>query len=1708
MKKTRQIISAVMSTVITATSLLTGTVPITASAEASSDSIVLYDNFETYGEAGTAVTLSNSNWEQLDNTAIVVANDPKDASNHVGKITKTCTSRKTASFNDPLIVSGKFMLLSDSSSMSIGMRSTGNAGFFSFSQNGNRISLVNQRSSSQWIANEWINFVYAVHANADPTQCDMYAYVWGDGVTAPSSMSAVGDLSQFNYDGSLIKFDSSADVLIDDIKIYNSKALEISMDSVTNVTSPFTLKFNHPVDSSTLVPSELTLTKTDDNTVIPISNISVSENLESAVITPASPLENNSIYKLELSTSVFDIAHNRAATNIYFSTDDTVPPTPDDMPVLVEGIRLQPEEINTFVGYTEDFQGMHTYDDDKLCVPRMDVLPNTANNQTLKWVSENPSIASIDEQSGNITPVSEGTTYIYAQATDGSETKSNKVLVNVGPKRDNENQKLCLSDTETPRIDKEAHLSCPQNIGDPQVALWKNNATGAFTLTVDDGISGDFDTWNSYVDKYGFHATFFIPGTTLENSNFRQHVDKLTAYNQDVESHTYSHSSDQVQGTYESGIWFEDFGRVPQILKDTYDLKCKTLGYSYGTAGSTPGQADNADYMRMYYIAARGVTGDINEADTLDYNYISSLSLNGSVRANYTPGAFSSMEGLIKSLYDTNYTFKNSSHIGGWACVHSHGLSATGWATDENGQQIPATNPDLGYATTTDELLTYTFDNFLKPASDSGKVWVDTFTNVAMYAQSRDTAIINVTENTDESIKFTLTDKMDDTVFDYPLTIKFKVNNDWEKIGAVQDGKSLEVKEVSIDGSKYIMVNAVPDAGLVTVTPFSSDVEPTPSTEPSASPTVAPTASPTVAPTSAPTATPVPTTAPSGDVIADNIFINDPTDDYINEDGSSAIGKFLPIADKTNISAGVTPVRWTGGSSLDTDILGVSIVENPKEENDLVSHMWSKKLSSDIHQLIYSKKLPNPDDTVEFKGSAMIPDTSTSALTVWLRTGSTRDSIMVTSGNTLRIFNNNAAKFTVGEWFNFDIVYTPSTGDISAYFYGDGIQTTSGQSAPRGVYYLGKSPNSSHVDTSQTIAFAYVLNYGYKKDSSSGTTVVVPDSQGYSGQVYIDNTEILVPGDLTMSITDTGSVSPDTTILPIFFNHNINITSSITTESLGVYNSDGEKINVQTYLNSENPKSLNLVFAQGALTNGETYTIKATDSVKDVNGSIPANEITFTVSDESTVPTVSPTAAPTAAPTASPTAAPTASPTVAPTTAPTASPTAAPEVQDNILLNDTFDDYKNEDGTPATGKPLPINDKASSISPGVSPIKWSSGGRSESELENGTISIVKNPSAAAESNDLAAHFWSKIGTGSNMQLVYSKKLDNPDGSVEFKGSIMIPDTNTSGFTLWLRNDKIDKIFNLTKTNINLCGKTVGRFTAGQWFNFDIVYTPSTGEAFAYLYGDGLRDTSSTPQDGIYVSSTMSSVGINLTKAISFAYVLDYKTTPDEEGYYGQMYLDNIEILVPGSLTMSVQNADELEATDTITVDFSHNIRPDLISSESFTIKGGNNEKTIKSVEINAKEPNKAIITLDSALDYGTEYTITANNSVMDLSGNTPNATKVYTKPEKIEDYEISSVVFTQNGETVNNYSSGLLTASITAKANVSEDTPVMLIAAQYADGNLVKLSIQNEVLESGLTKELSVPIEIDFAENSTVRVMLLKSNSLFPLTKTSSIFSK
>ncbi|RAU96384.1 DNRLRE domain-containing protein [Paenibacillus sp. YN15] len=357
------------------------------------------------------------------------------------------------------------------------------------------------------------------------------------------------------------------------------------------------------------------------------------------------------------------------------------------------------------------------------------------------------------------------------------------------------------------RIDVADFAAWPEYHGDAKVALWNDDKAGAFSITIDDNYNSQHSTWKQFSEQYGFHFTWFVitGGTGGDRAFTREVWEPLIAAGHDIQSHTVNHEDLRDTANYPEQKYIDEYLGSLQMINQLAGGNAKTLDYPFGNG--------NQEVAARYYIAARGVQGLPNQAGNVNYLQVSSFSSVPSAKIAYTGPNDASVEGLVKTLYDPNYKVSNVSYYGGWTSVHYHSLLESAY------------NSSTG-TTLTAKDIAQNMLGYLDASRD--RVWVGTFTDVAMYAQERDTHQLKVTAKDSNRIKFTLTDQMDDTLFDYPLTVRVRVSNDWNGVKATQKGMEIPATELYVGDNKYVLVKAVPDKGEVVLTPLA--VEPGPDT--------------------------------------------------------------------------------------------------------------------------------------------------------------------------------------------------------------------------------------------------------------------------------------------------------------------------------------------------------------------------------------------------------------------------------------------------------------------------------------------------------------------------------------------------------------------------------------------------------------------------------------------------------------------------------------------------------------------------------------------------------------------------------------------------------------------------------------------------------------------------------------------------------------
>ncbi len=347
-----------------------------------------------------------------------------------------------------------------------------------------------------------------------------------------------------------------------------------------------------------------------------------------------------------------------------------------------------------------------------------------------------------------------------------------------------------LGKADKPRFEI-PEITWPAAPGDAEICLWKDDKYAAISLTIDDNCRPDHDWWLAQAEKHGFKLTWFVITDKVggRNSGFDgtwADWQRLADAGHSIQSHTTNHRAAK------KGEPPLTDAEVEAMYRDSLAAINANVTNNVACCIAYPRGEPHREIAAKYAIACRGTYGAPSEVNTVDY-----LNVN---EGNYEQGYINVLLGETadepKWLNKADRRFRR-----GW-CAVLHHLVHHGHTQEEIDASVAATEAKLA------NLATY-----------KDRIWIGTFPAVAKYGQERDTATLKTVSSDAKLIAFSLSDKMDDTLFDEPLTIKVRLPGAWKTFRAAQGGKPVAARVVQHEGAAFALVDAVPDRGEIVLLP-------------------------------------------------------------------------------------------------------------------------------------------------------------------------------------------------------------------------------------------------------------------------------------------------------------------------------------------------------------------------------------------------------------------------------------------------------------------------------------------------------------------------------------------------------------------------------------------------------------------------------------------------------------------------------------------------------------------------------------------------------------------------------------------------------------------------------------------------------------------------------------------------------------------------
>ncbi|MEO8414086.1 MAG: polysaccharide deacetylase family protein [Ginsengibacter sp.] len=289
------------------------------------------------------------------------------------------------------------------------------------------------------------------------------------------------------------------------------------------------------------------------------------------------------------------------------------------------------------------------------------------------------------------------------------------------------------------------------------IARWKDSKKAALSLTFDDCINGQFTVALPLLNQYNFKSTFFL---TIKNVQPQAGgwglIQQAARDGHEIANHTMTHPFMHNLLTDSMAFEFDECNRL--IKQNIPFAKAETMAYPYGDGGDSSA-ADQLvrDVAYKYFIAARAV-----QYRSVFYNEYDFAKTNDDYyRVN------SEMIVDSNSIKTFPQHLDSTIKLGAWYAPTYHGI--------ENGWLIVKKED---------------FEKQLQQINErKDLLWIAPFVNVIKYIKERSCANIKIIKDEKHKTVLRLTDTLNNSTWNEPLTINVKLNGKVKRV--MQNKKSI-----------------------------------------------------------------------------------------------------------------------------------------------------------------------------------------------------------------------------------------------------------------------------------------------------------------------------------------------------------------------------------------------------------------------------------------------------------------------------------------------------------------------------------------------------------------------------------------------------------------------------------------------------------------------------------------------------------------------------------------------------------------------------------------------------------------------------------------------------------------------------------------------------------------------------------------------------
>ncbi|HEY3319229.1 MAG TPA: polysaccharide deacetylase family protein [Planctomycetota bacterium] len=347
----------------------------------------------------------------------------------------------------------------------------------------------------------------------------------------------------------------------------------------------------------------------------------------------------------------------------------------------------------------------------------------------------------------------------------------------------NPRQKHNLEKADKPRFALK-DIEWPAKAGEASICLWKDDCLAAASMGVDDNCASNLPWWMEECRKFGLRPTWWLVTRDVGKGGMAGTWDdwrKVVAAGYDVGSHSVDHLNHKVP------VWDDmemQYGDSKKAIEEHVGIRCLTITYP-GGAGQ---EKNDPELAKKYYIAGRVGYTVVNPANNIEYMKVHATS---AFTIDDPKGRWAD----LVTVFD--HSPKNGAWRGWWVGFFH-------FIKEKDEAEVAKCEKKFAY---------------IQEKVKSGELWLGLFREVAQYGQERDTAKLTMKSAAADRIVLDLTDEMDDALFDFPLTVKVRLDANWKSASATQNGAAVACKVVEHEGASFALVQVTPDRGEVTITP-------------------------------------------------------------------------------------------------------------------------------------------------------------------------------------------------------------------------------------------------------------------------------------------------------------------------------------------------------------------------------------------------------------------------------------------------------------------------------------------------------------------------------------------------------------------------------------------------------------------------------------------------------------------------------------------------------------------------------------------------------------------------------------------------------------------------------------------------------------------------------------------------------------------------